>query len=108
MCCYTHPVVRVVSSEQAVVLGWVGGGILNPVGCLCVWLLATFLAVLVYSLYYFFVLYKRYMLIPEPFYHLGLWTLIHISGTQGPRIQQCVARTRVMDYLLRTYPHVHE
>ena len=56
MCCYTHPVVRVVSSEQAVVLGWVGGGILNLVGCLCVWLLALFWLYL-FTLYTIFLCY---------------------------------------------------
>ena len=45
MCCYTHPLLRVMLPAWAAVIGWVGvlvGGMLNRVECQSEWGLATF------------------------------------------------------------------
>ena len=45
---------------------------------------------------------------PAPSYHWGPCTLIRCAGTQDPRMQRWVARTKVIAILLLTYPHVLE
>ena len=47
-------------------------------------------------------------LIPDPSFHCGCWTLVLCAGTLYPRMHRCVARTKVMEILLLTYPHVLE
>ena len=49
---------------------------------------------------------KRF--IPAPSSHWGRCTLIRCSGTQDPRIQRWVARTKVIAILILTYPHVFD
>ena len=45
---------------------------------------------------------------PAPSSHCGRCTLIRCAGTRDPRMQQWLARTKVIAILLLTYPHVFE
>ena len=45
---------------------------------------------------------------PAPSSHWGLCTLIRCAGTRNPRMQERVARTKVIAILLLTYLHVLE
>ena len=57
------------------------------------------------SLYFYWCAYwKRFS--PAPPYHSRRCRLIRYSGTMDPHMHGCVDRTKVMEILLLTYPHV--